>query len=155
MQKPSYLDGIYYPAVTVAGAQGAQLRWSVDDRLSLVVATSASAEHGVLTEVFSVPVGEVLNVQLTLSQVRITLTGGTSYRFDFRKKGGYAPATVAGLIDAAVAYKESGFDDWLKEFKKSGVKTSRLGYGKLFGIAAVVAGVIIGAIVTYVLIFES
>jgi len=150
----THIDGTYYPGVTVYGALAARLELK-GDRLILTT-VEGTAEAPINKEIFNCALSEVQKIRSMLDEIRITVDG-KSYRMSVAQYAGPVMASggVAGTAVAAGMYKKSGADVFLQTLRNKGVTISRIGYGKVFGIAVIIAVVLIAILAGIFLLTEQ
>ncbi len=148
----TYIDGTYFPGVTVYGALAARLVITDDGRLVLTSA-EGTPETPVYKEIFNVSAGEVRKISMTADQLTIKLAEKT-YRMSVSQ---YVTPLIAagGVVGAAVAYglqRKSGAKAIVDALRALGIKVSYTGIGKLYAIAMAIAlGVIVVAVLGYMI----
>lgn len=153
-QPITHLDVSYFPGITVYGMLPARLELK-DDRLVLTT-VEGTKEAPVYTEIFNVALGEIKKVQSILDEIRVK-TGGKSHRVSVAQYATpvMAAGGVAGTAVAAGMYHKSGASAFLGQLREKGVSVSRLGYGKMFGIAAAAAVALIAVGIAIFFLIEQ
>lgn len=141
-QTITHIDVSYYPGITVYGMLPARLELK-NDRLVLTT-VEGTKEAPIYKEVFNVALGEIEKVQSILDEIRVK-TGGKSHRVSVAQYSTPAIAAggVAGTALAAGMYHKSGASAFISHLRDKGITVTRLGYGKMFGLAAIAAVVLI------------
>lgn len=140
-QQPStktYIDVTYFPGMTTFGTLPARLEVK-DDRLVLTT-SEGTKESPIYKEVFNASIAEIQKVRSMLDEMRIVIND-KSHRVSVAQYASpvMAAGGVAGTAVAAGMYKKTGADQFLALLKDKGVTVSHLGFGKTFGLAAIVA----------------
>lgn len=141
------LDGVYHPNITVYGTQSARLTWDAHGYIRLATA-SGTADSPLYTQLFHVTPSEVKKVTSMMDSIRITLTTNKSYQLSAVPEASLAVATtgVAGLVYSHHKYAKTPTDAWLQAFDESGVRVVRISYGKMVGIAVIIAVALIAVL---------
>lgn len=137
-QPKTFIDVTYFPGRTIYGSLSARLE-IVNEQLKLTT-VEGTAEQPVYTELFNVPFNELEKVVVFADAIYVTVKQ-KKYRMSVAQHS--TPAIAAGgVAGAGIAYgmyKKSGADDWISYLQSKGVPVKRIGYGKMFGLAAIIA----------------
>ena len=154
-QATTYIDGMYFPGVTVYGSMAARLVITNDGRLVLT-SVEGTSEMPVYKEIFNVSAGEVRKINVTADQLTIKLANKT-HRMSVSQ---YVTPLIAagGVVGGAVAYglqQKSGAKAIAEALQALGIKVSYTGIGKLYLLAMIIALGIIAVAVVGIMIYRA